>query len=436
VFHFVPHCRKVSWVIGNAVCPYRALGENCNTFYAPLVSEHVSVRPSRGVSVDFKLDEMQREVADLARAVLGRERDPDPAWKALGRAGLTSLAVPEELGGAGLGVVETGLVLTEVGRCTAPVPALETLALGVLPVARAGTDGQRRALLGAVGDGAVLTAAVAEPSAPMPASPRTRAQPDGDGWAVSGTLLGVRSAAQAHRILVPATLGGGADRAGADRAGAGRAGAGRTGVLLVDPTAPGVTLAPTRSSSGLPECTVRLDGARVGPDGLLGGDDTGRVLAELHRLAVVGACAVGDGVLAGALELTATHLRTRVQFGRPLATFQAVAQQVADVYLASRTLHLATLAACWRAESADVVEQADPASDDIDAADADDDIEVAGYWLAERALPALHTCQHLHGGLGMDVSYPLHRHYAWAKDLARFVGGAEHRLEAIACTSS
>ncbi|MDT7590803.1 MAG: 3-oxo-4-pregnene-20-carboxyl-CoA dehydrogenase alpha subunit, partial [Pseudonocardiales bacterium] len=184
-----------------------------------------------------------------------------------------------------------------------------------------------------------------------------------------------------------------------------------------------------------------------------GADDTGRVLAELYRSALVGACAVGDGVLAGALELTAAHLRTRVQFGRPLATFQAVAQQVADVYLASRTLHLASLAACWALDSAarnsGAATAADPANNsannsaknaankpDADPDEDSDDIDVAGYWLAEQALPALHTCQHLHGGLGMDIGYPLHRHYAWGRDLARFVGGVDHRLEAIACIPS
>jgi alkylation response protein AidB-like acyl-CoA dehydrogenase len=349
--------------------------------------------------VDFNLDETQREVADLAREVLGRETDPAAAWKALGRAGLLTLAAPEELGGAGLGVLETALVLTEVGRTTAALPALETLALGVLPVARTATVAQRHELLAAVTDGAVLTAALHEPSTPLPAQPRTTATPDTGGWTVSGTLLGVRSAAEAYRILVPASLAGGG-----------------TGVLLVDPNAPGVAVTPTRTSSALPEATVRLDGVRVGAGGLLGGDDTGRVLAELHRLALAGACAVGDGVLAGALELTAAHLAGRQQFGRPLATFQAVAQQVADVYLASRTVHLATLAACWEL--------------------APSDVDVAAYWLAEQALPALHTCQHLHGGLGMDIGYPLHRHYAWGRDLARFVGGVEHRLEALACTSS
>jgi hypothetical protein len=347
--------------------------------------------------VDFELDEAQREIADLARDVLRREDDPEAAWKALARAGLLSLAVPEGLGGAGLGVLECALVLAEVGRRTVDVPALETLALGVLPVARAGTEAQRRELLGAVGDGAVLTAALHEPSVPLPAAPRTTARRDGDGWVLTGTVVGVRSAAEAHRVLVPASLGHGRV------------------VLLVDPATRGVSLAPTPGSAGRAEYTVRLDGVRTA-GGPLGDDTTGRVLGELHRLALAGACAVGDGVLAGALELTAEHLRTREQFGRPLATFQAVAQQVADVYLASRTVHLATLAACWRLDPSDV--------------------DVAAYWLAEHALPALHTCQHLHGGIGVDESYPLHRHYAWGKDLARFVGGVEHRLEAVACTSS
>lgn len=175
--------------------------------------------------MDFNLDETQREIADLARKVLGREHDPDTGWKALGRAGLLRLAAPEKFGGAGLGVREAALVLVEVGRWASTMPALETIALGVLPVARCGAEAQQRKLLDAVADGAVLTAALHEPSAPMPPRPRTTARRGSDGRLVSGTLLGVRSAAGAYRVLVPATL----NRDG-------------LGVLLVDPTAPGVLL--------------------------------------------------------------------------------------------------------------------------------------------------------------------------------------------------
>lgn len=348
--------------------------------------------------MDFGLDESQRAVAGLAREILAQEREPSALWKAMAQAGLLTLCVPEALGGAGLGVVESALVLSEVGRRTASVPALSTLALGVLPVVRAGTAEQQRAVLGpVVEEAAVLTAALHEPSAPLTERPRTSAEPDGDGWLVSGRKIGVPYAATAHRILVPAALPGG-----------------DVGVLLVDPAAPGLTLHPAPSSSGAPEHVLVMD--RVPSTAVLGDG----ALRELHACAVAGASAVGDGVLAGALELTTEHVRSREQFGRPLATFQAVAQQMADVYIAARTLHLTARAACWRLGA---------------GRDAGADLEVAAYWLAHEAPTALHTCQHLHGGLGVDVGYPLHRHYSWGKDLARFVGGVEHGIERLGMRS-
>jgi alkylation response protein AidB-like acyl-CoA dehydrogenase len=123
-----------------------------------------------------------------------------------------------------------------------------------------------------------------------------------------------------------------------------------------------------------------------------------------------------DGAVAGALSLTRDHVATREQFGRPLAAFQAVSQQVADVYIASRTIHLATQAACWRLAAG------------LDAAA---DLGVAGYWCAEQAPRAVRICHHLHGGIGMDATYPLHRFSALVADLVRYLGGAEYRLACI-----
>ena len=130
-----------------------------------------------------------------------------------------------------------------------------------------------------------------------------------------------------------------------------------------------------------------------------------------------GACCAADGALAAALALTTEHVGPRKQFGKPLATFQAVAQQIADVYITARTLHLATLSACWRLDS---------------GLDAGADLDVAAYWLAEPAPAALRSCHHLHGGLGMDVSYPLHRYSALITDLVALVGGTEYRLDQLA----
>jgi len=173
------------------------------------------------------------------------------------------------------------------------------------------------------------------------------------------------------------------------------------GVALVRPDARGVELMRTPSSSGEPEYAVQLDQAPV--EGMLGGADCVR---DLYQLAIAGACALADGAVAGALALTRDHVASREQFGRPLAAFQAVSQQIADVYIASRTMHLAALAACWRL------------GEGLDAAA---DLEVAGYWCAEQAPRTVRLCHHLHGGIGMDATYPLHRFSSLIADLTRFL---------------
>jgi alkylation response protein AidB-like acyl-CoA dehydrogenase len=348
--------------------------------------------------VDFRLDETQQAVADLAATVLRNEADgarveqvlasdagyDETLWKAMAQAGLLALAIPETLGGDGFGAVAVGSVLREVGRQTAPLPALATLALGVLPVVAMGTADQQRDLLPEVADGRVLTGALRD-GGHRPAT----ATLEDDGYVLVGTKIGVPFAAQAHRILVPTDAG----------------------VFVVDPHADGVTLTRTPSSTKSAEYTVAMTDVRIEQSGLLGRD-----VRAFERLALAGAVAVGDGVVAGALAITAAHLGSRHQFGKPLATFQAVAQQIADVYVTAQTMHLASASSMWRLD---------------EGLDADDDIDVAAYWLAAELPTALQVCHHLHGGLGVDYTYPLHRYYSHAKDLARFVGGSERRLQAI-----
>lgn len=347
--------------------------------------------------MDFDLDESQQAIAQAAGEALDRT-DADPperVWKALGQAGMLSLPVPRRLGGDGLGILEIGTLLTEVGRRAAAVPALATLALGALPLARWGTPEQQAELLSGLATGdLILTAALREPSDPLPVVPRTRAASD---LTVTGTKIGVGYAEQAYRILVPVSLP-----------------AGGTAIALIDPAAPGVSVHRAPVAGALPEYTVRLDGARA--CGLLGGATDGRAVEDLYRCAVAAACALGAGALAGALDLTAAYVGTREQFGRPLAAFQAVAQQIADVYLAARTLHLATLSAGWRLATGR------PAGTELD---------VAAYWLACEAPAALRTCHHLHGGIGLDAGYPLHRYSGLVRHLSRFLGGADYRLERL-----
>ena len=348
--------------------------------------------------MDFSPDETQRAVADLAATVV-RGADADHArttaalssvtgydealWKGMAQAGLLSLAVPESAGGDGFGPLEVAAVLTEVGRQTIPVPAFATLALGVLPIARFGTAAQHEALRD-VADGAVLTAALAP----------VDARRDGEDLVLSGRVAAVPYASVARLVLLPT----------------------EHGVALVSPSAAGVTLTRTTTSTGTAEYSMACEDVRVA-----GADVLDATPADLQALAVAGASAVADGVLAGALALTAEHLRTREQFGKPLATFQAVAQQIADVYVTARTVHLAATSVNWRLASG------------LDAAD---DIDIAAYWLAAEMPRALQVCHHLHGGLGVDITYPLHRYYSHGKDIARLVGGSAARLDSIGARCS
>ena len=371
------------------------------------------------------MTETQREIARLAAEVLGAAGvgavagggrvapgDGADTWKELARAGLLALGVPERLGGDGLGVADIATLVTEVGRRAAYVPALATLMTGIAPIAAWGDDDLQRELLPAAAAGELLlTAAFREPGNPCKPSTmvdhisgaarggaarggaarggaaRGGAAGRGSGGRVSGRKVGVLYAGEAERVLVSVSFAGGG-----------------TGVVVVDPAGEGVTLVRTPSATGEPEYTLRLDGAPVL-------STLAAQSRDLEWLAVAGGCALADGALAGALALTTGYIGQRKQFGRALAQFQAVTQQIADVYIASRTLHLITMSALWRLATSQQQGGRDP----------DEDLSIAADWVRDTAQQAVLICHHLHGGIGVDVSYPLHRFSSMIRDAARYV---------------
>ncbi|GAA4719438.1 acyl-CoA dehydrogenase [Nocardioides conyzicola] len=315
-------------------------------------------------------------VRSVVREALDRATDDvDATWRALAAAGLLSLPVPEAHGGEGLGLPEVAVLLRETGQRAVQLPVWETLCCGVLTLAAAGSEEQRAALLPGVASGeTLLTPALREVGGSIAAATATT-YADGK---VTGRKIGVTYADRAGRLLVTAADGD------------------RTVVALVDPAGPGVELLESGSSYGTTQHTVVLDGA---PAELLPGADAARVLTDL---AVAGLAITAAGLVVGARDLTATYIKGRTQFGRTLAEFQAVAMQIADVYIASRTLDLAADNAAWRI------------AHDIDVAD---DLAVAAYWVCHEAPGAMRTCHHLHGGMGVDITYPMHRYFSWVTDI-------------------
>ncbi len=345
--------------------------------------------------MDFTYSETQEAVLQAATEVLDSAA-PEAAWKALGQAGLLSLALPESLGGDGLGAIETGIVLTELGRRALVTPAFPALSLSL-----ALTRLNRADLLTA---DTFLTFALAQPRLKPSLTSAWAALSSTASVPGSASALGsAQAATPAHGTAsAPSAMAASVEGATSAAGSAGRkvavpflaeasrvllVGRRETAVAAVSDVEPGF------SSSGLAESNATLTAGEA-----VGGDVFPYLLS--------GAIAMVDGLLAGALELTTAHLRTREQFGKPLATFQIAAGHIADVYIAWRTTHLLALSLAWGLDT----------GKDVSA-----DVEAAEHWLETEALKALRTCHHLHGGIGLDVTYPLHRYYSLVKDLTRYV---------------
>ncbi|MEO8814982.1 MAG: acyl-CoA dehydrogenase family protein [Mycobacterium sp.] len=337
--------------------------------------------------MDFSPDPEQQAVADVVTSVLDR----DNTWTALVNGGVTALPLPERLGGDGVGLAEVATVLTEIGRHGLVGPALATLGLGVVPILDLASDAQQDRYLAGVAKGTVLTAALNEPGTSLPGRPATKFS----GGRLSGTKIGVPYAGQADWILVTAD----------------------SAVVLVSTKADGVQLTKTPTSNHGDEYTVVFIDVAVPDADVLAGAAADRV--NQLALAMIGAFAAG--LVAGALRLTADYVATREQFGKPLSTFQTVAAQLSDVYIVSRTIGLAATSVTWRLAQ---------------GRDADDDLAVLGYWVTSEAAPAMRICHHLHGGMGMDIDYPMDRYFSTIKDLTRLLGGPAHRLDLVGAQCS
>lgn len=330
--------------------------------------------------MDFSPDEGQQAVADVVTSALGR----DNSWDALVSGGITAFGVPDRLGGDGLGLAEVGTALIEVGRHGTVSPALATLGLGLIPLLELASDEQQDRYLAGVSKGSVLSAALNEPGAPMPDRPATVLE----GGRLNGVKVAVPYAEQADWLIVTAG----------------------ESVAVISPKAEGVQVVKTPTANHGDEYSITFSDAEV--DGVLDGAHPRRV----NQLALAAIGAFASGLVAGALRLTADYVANREQFGKPLSTFQTVAAQLAEVYIASRTLTLAAISVLWRLS---------------EGLDADDDIDILGYWLASQAPPVMQLCHHLHGGMGMDIDYPMDRYYSSIKDLTRLVGGPSHRLDLV-----
>ena len=358
--------------------------------------------------MDFSFTPEQDEAAALAAEILGdhttleRLRVADDGrfdtelWLALDAAGLLTLATPEAYDGAGLGLIELCRVAIEVGRTVAPVP-VGVYGASRLLLAELGTVAQKDRHLRSSGSAAIVTAAVSEPLAALPAQPSTTARANGDGWVLDGLKTVVPAGTVAELILVTATSPTG------------------VGVFLVDPADVGVTVTPQVVTGGEATAQLELTEVAVGADRLLGALD-GVAAERLGELLTVVACAEQLGIVEGALALTSTYAKEREQFDRPIGTFQAVSQRLADGYIDVLMQRLTLWQAVWR------LSEGMPASSEV---------AIAKLWASDAGHRVSHTAVHVHGGVGIDLDGTTHRYFTAAKRFDLRYGGSTEQALAI-----
>ncbi|MYR08422.1 acyl-CoA dehydrogenase [Gordonia sp. SID5947] len=373
--------------------------------------------------MDFTLPEAGEDVRGLARDIATKISTPERVadleaadasldtelWRELGTAGLLGLELSSDVAGergGDLSAIENALVAEELGRTLARVP-FTVHACAALPVVAArGTATLREALLGpGAGGDTIVTVAFEEDLGSDVTAPTAAVTRSGDRLTLTGTKVNVPYAVAANTLVVNAI--------GPDGPVA----------VVVPADDPGVQVTATASTGKIPTGQIDFTDVTVGPERILDGGVTAvHDVADRLTLAI---CAEQSGIVSRALELTAEYAREREQFGRAIGSFQAVAQRLADGYIDSQGLSLTTTQAAWMLAN---LHGDAPTGTETDLRTA---INTAKFWATEAGHRVAHTTVHVHGGVGLDTSHPVHRYFLRAKQNEFTLGSSPVVLASI-----
>ena len=366
--------------------------------------------------MDFSLTPDQTLLKNSARAFLDEHCKPatvrllwdDPRgeseamWKEMAQLGWLGLSLPEEHGGSALGMVETALLLEELGRAAYPGPYWPTM-LAAAAIAETGTEAQKQRWLGAIASGDAR-ATVALLDADLDWSPdaiATRAEKTPAGWTLSGLKRYVAWSHVASVLLVPARAPEGVS------------------LFLVDPAAAGLTSSPLQCMDpGTRWVNLALDRVPVRAEDLLGAPGSAAsVLQRLLRRAGVGAAAEMLGAARRCLDMAVGYAKVREQFGQPIGSFQAIRHKCADMLLEVENSHSAVYYAAWAL--------------DAGAEDAETAASIAKAYVGDASRKVCGEAIQVHGGIGFTWEFDLHMYFKRAKALEAQYGDADHHRELI-----
>lgn len=342
--------------------------------------------------MDFSLSEEQEMLKKSARNFFSNELPktlvkemaedtkgyPPALWKKMADLGWIGLVMPEEYDGLGGSFMDLAILLEEMGRSCLPGPFFSTVMLGAMTIMEAGSTEQKKKLLPKIASGQlIVTLAVAEPAAVnSPKHLRVKAVADGSGYSISGTKLFVPDAHVADYIICAAKTTGGIT------------------LFLVDTKSPGVKRTPLSTMGGDKQCEVNFKGVKVGKGDILGKADKGwEIIERINAKAAVGRCADMLGGAQQVMEMTVQYAKDRVQFGKPIGSFQAVQHHCANIatkVIGSRVL---TYQAAW------MISQGQPCTRET---------AIAKAWVNEAYRSVCALGHQVHGAIAWQQDHDMH----------------------------
>jgi alkylation response protein AidB-like acyl-CoA dehydrogenase len=359
---------------------------------------------------NFARDFLEKECPEqYVRQMEEDERGYSPeVWRKMAEQGWQGLIIPEDYGGAGLGFLDLIVLLEEFGRALVPGPFISTVVGGAIPILEAGSDAQKQEYLPRIAAGElIMTLALTEPSASYePDGIAATAERSGEDFVLNGTKLFIQDANVADVLIVAARRPG-------------SAGADGISLFLVDSQTPGVSITQLKTIASDKQCEVKLENVKVPASKLLGAEgQSWPVLERVIQKATVAECAYLVGLAQMDFEISVNYAKERVQFGRPIGSFQAIQHKAADMVTDVDGARFIMYRAAW------AVAENEP--------DADTQVHMAKAWCSDATRRVVAHGQQIHGGIGFTKDYKIQLYFRRQKRSELMWGDGDFHREKVA----
>lgn len=372
--------------------------------------------------MDLGLSEEQELLKNFARDFLEKEcpekyvRDMEDdlrgyspeIWAKMAEQGWQGLIIPEQYGGAGFTLLDLVVLLEEFGRALVPGPFISTVAGGAIPILEGGSEAQKQEYLPRIASGElIMTLAFTEPSASFEADGvAATAARDGDQYVLNGTKLFIQDANVANLMVVVARRPG-------------STGEGGISLLLVDTQSPGVSIETLKTIASDKQCEVKLENVRVPAANLIGEEGRGwEIMQRVILKATVAECAYLVGLAQMDFEISVNYAKERVQFGRPIGSFQAIQHKAADMVTDVDGARFIMYRAAW------AVAEGEP--------DAELQVHMAKAWCSDATRRVVAHGQQIHGGIGFTKDYKIQLFFRRQKRSELMWGDGDYHREKVA----